>query len=129
MISAKWAFTMELDDLGNWSRAKARLMARGFRQVEGVDYFDTFAPTPAPSCVRLLALIACELDLDLCHFDAEQAFIQSDLEDNVFMHLPQGCGDLSGKVARLNRSQYGLKQASRSWHGHLITRMKSFGFE
>ena len=110
-------------------RAKARLVARGFRQVEGVDYFETFAPTPASSCVRLLASIACELDLDLCHFDAEQAFVQSDLKENVFMRLPQGCGDLSGKVVRLNRSLYGLKQASRSWHGHLITRMKSLGFE
>ena len=89
-------------------------MARGFRQVEGVDYFETFAPTPASSCVWLLALIACELDLDLCHFDAEQAFVQSDLEDNVFMRLPQGCGDLSDKVVRLNRSLYGLNQASRS---------------
>ena len=76
-----------------------------------------------------MASIACELDLDLCHFDAEQAFVQSDLKENVFMRLPQGCGDLSGKVVRLNRSLYGLKQASRSWHGHLITRMKSLGFE
>ena len=89
-------------------------MARGFRQVEGVDYFETFAPTPASSCVRLLASIACELDLDLCHFDAEQAFVQSDLKENVFMRLPQGCADLSGKVIRMNRSLYGFKQALRS---------------
>ena len=89
-------------------------MARCFRQVKGVDYFETFAHTPASSCVRLLASIAYKLDLDLCHFDAEQAFVQSDLRENVFMRLPQGYGDLSGKVVRLNRSLYGLKQASRS---------------
>ena len=85
MISAKWVFTWKTNELGKVVRAKARLVARGFRQVEGVDYFETFAPTPASSCVRLLASIACELDLDLCHFDAEQAFVQSDLE-NIFFN-------------------------------------------
>ena len=75
MISAKWVFTWKTNGLGKVVRAKARLVARGFRQVEGVDYFETFAPTPASSWVRLLASIACELDLDLCHFDAEQAFV------------------------------------------------------
>ena len=104
-------------------------MERGFRQVEGIDYVETFAPTPASSCVPLLPSIACELSLDLCHFDAEQAFVQSDLEESVCMRLPHGWWDLSGKVVRLNRSLYGLKQALRSWHGHLITHMNSLGFE
>ena len=45
------------------------------------------------------------------------------------MRLPPGCGEISGKILRLNRSLYGLKQASRSWHNHLITHMKSLGFE
>ena len=109
-------------------RAKARLVARGFKQREGIDFFETFAPTPAASCFRLLGAIACELGLDLCHFDAEQAFVQSSLED-VFMRLPPGCGEMSGKIVTLNRSLYGLKQASRSWHNHLLTHMKSLGFE
>ena len=47
----------------------------------------------------------------MCLFDAEQAFVQSDLEEILFMRLPEGCEDLSGKVVRLNRSLYGLKQA------------------
>ena len=87
MISAKWVFTWKTNELGKVVRAKARLVARGFRQVEGVDYFETFAPTPASSCVRLLASIACEVDFDLCHFDAEQAFVQSDLEENSLYAL------------------------------------------
>ena len=64
--------------------------------------------------MRLLNAIACECDLDICHFDVDQAFVQSDLEDNVFfLWLPKGCGDLSGKIVRLNKSLYGLKQALR----------------
>ena len=67
--------------------------------------------------------------LDLCHFDAEQAFVQSNLEEDVFLRLPRGCGNMSVQVVRLNLSLYGLKQASRSWQSHLLTRMRTRGFE
>ena len=79
--------------------------------------------------MRLLSAIACEFDLDVCHFDVEQAFVQSKLDENVFMRLPRGCGRLSGKVVRLNKSLYGLNQASRSWHAHLTTCLKTLGFQ
>ena len=79
--------------------------------------------------MRLLSAIACECDLDLCHSDVEQAFVQSDLEENVFLGLPTRCGDLSKKVVRLNKSLYELKQASRTWHAHLATCLKRLGFE
>ena len=110
-------------------RAKARLVARGFGQREGTDFFVTFPPCPSVMSIRLLAALACELDLDLCHFDAEQAFVQSDLDEVVYIGLPPGCGALSGKVVRLRRSLYGLKQASRTWHYHLVRGMKALGFE
>ena len=110
-------------------KAKLRLVARGFKQCEGVDFISqTFAPTVSSSCVRLLSAIECECDLNLCHFDVDQAFVQSDLED-VFLRLPKGCGDLSEKVVRLNKSLYGLKQASRISHAHLTTCLKRLGFE
>ena len=80
------------------------------------------------SCGRLLSAIACECDLDLCHFDVDQAFVQSDLE-NVFLQLRKRCDDISGKVVRLNQSLYGLKQASRTWHAHLTICLKRLGFE
>ena len=79
--------------------------------------------------MRLLSTIACELDLDVCHFDVEQSFVQSELDEDVFLRLPRGCGRLSGKVVRLNKSLYGLKQASRSWHAHLTTCLKTLGFQ
>ena len=83
----------------------------------------------AACCFRMLGAIACELGLDLCHFDAEQAFGQSRLEEDVFMRLPPGCGEMSGKVDGLNRSLYGLNQASRSGHNPPLTHMKSLGFQ
>ena len=110
-------------------RAEARLVARGFGQREGIDFFDIFSPCPSVMSIRLLAALACELDLDLCHFDAEQAIVQSDLDEVVYIRLPPGCGALSGKVVRLRRSLYGLKQASRTWQYHLVRGMKALGFE
>ena len=117
------------NEIGFATRAKARLVARGCGQHEGLDFFEIFAPTPTASCTRLLGAITCELDLDLCHFDAEQAFVQSNLDEDVFMRLLRGCSEMSGKVVRLNRSLHGLKQEPRSCHNHLLSHMKSLGFE
>ena len=118
-----------MNTFGQVVRAKARLVARGFSQREGIDYLETFSPCPCLPSIRLLAAIACELGWDLCHFDAEQAFVQSKLDEDVYLRMPQGCGALSGKVVKLGRSLYGLKQASRTWHNHLVRGMRSLGFE
>ena len=103
-ISAKWVLRYKTDSDGYVVKAKARLIARGFSQVEGIDYLETIAPTPASSCVRLLAAFACENDLGMYHFDAEQAFLQSELKEEIYLQLPPGCGDDSGQVVRLNKS-------------------------
>ena len=84
-----------------------------------VDFEDLVAPTVAVSNVRLLAALACELNLDLCHSDIKQASVQPSLEEVLQMRLPQGCGRLSEKIVRPNKSLHGLKQASGQWHAHL----------
>ena len=117
-------YSWKSDGFGNVVRAKARPVARGFGQREGINLFDTFSPCPSVMSIRLLVALACELDLDLCHFDAEQAFVLS-----VYIRLPPSYGALSGKVVRLRRSLYGLNQASRTWHYHLVRGIKALGFE
>ena len=121
-------YNWKADEYGWPTKTKTRLVARGDQQRMNVDFGELFAPTVAVSSVRLLAALACELNLDLCHFDIEQAFVQSDLEEDVYMRLPQGCGRLSGKIVRLNKSLYGLKQASRQWHAHLTRCLLTLGF-
>ena len=71
-------------------------------------------PPPPRHGIRLKAAIACELQLDLFHFDVQQAFVQAELKEMDSMRMPQGCGALPYGIVRLNRSLYGLKQASRS---------------
>ena len=114
MVSAKWVYSWKVNELGHVVRAKARLVARGFTQREGIDFFETFSPCPSVASIRLLAAIACEFGWDVCHFDAEQAFVQSKLDELVFFRLPPGCGEISGKVVKLGRSLYGLRQSSRT---------------
>ena len=65
----------------------------------------------------------------MCHFDVEQAFVQSKLDEDVFLRLPRGCGRLSGKIVRLNKSLYGLKKVFRSWYAHLTTCLETLGFQ
>ena len=85
MIDAKWVYTWKVDEHGWVVRAKSRLVARGFKQREGVYFSETFAPTVSSSCVRLFRAIACQCDLDLCYFDVDQAYVQSDLEKEFFL--------------------------------------------
>ena len=107
-------YAWKTNEFGQVVRAKARLVARGFSQREGVDYLETFSPCPCVLSIRLLTAIAGELGLDLCHFDAEQVFVPSKLDEDVYLRMSQGCRALSGKAVKLGRSLYGLKQASRT---------------
>ena len=107
-------YTWKSDETDKAVKVKARLVVRGFSQRPGVDYHEPFAPTPAAPCIRLMAAIACELQLDLCHLYVQQVFVQAELKEVVLMRMPHVCGALSGRVERLNRGLYGLKQGLMS---------------
>ena len=125
VIGAKWVYTWKTNEHGWVIKAKSRMVARSFKLREGIYFRETFAPTVSSLCVRLLSAIACACDLDLCHFDVDQAFVQFDLEEDILLRLPEECGDLSGKMIRLNRSLHGLRQAPRTWRAHVTTCLKS----
>ena len=74
-------------------RAKARLVAKGFKQKLGVDYIETFSPTANAASIRLIVALACKHDLELLHFDIEQAFVQSELEvaSWLWIDVRKGC--------------------------------------
>ena len=129
VIDARWVFKWKADETGKIVKAKARLVAKGFKQKYGVDYLETFSPTANAASHRLVVALACKYNLELLHWDIEQAFVQSELDHEVFMKLPPGCGSMSGKVVRLNKSLYGLKQASRTFYKRLVSELKRIGFE
>ena len=107
VLDGLFAWKVDKDDI--IEKLKTRLVARDFRQVHTVDFLETYTPTSAASSVKLFVAIAVKNYWELRQLDAKQAFIQADLDFNVFMKLPDGCGDKSGKVVKLNKSVYGLK--------------------
>ena len=119
MISSYFVYDVKSDEFGWPVKAKARLVARGDQQRAFVDFGELYAPAVDVSNVRLLVACACEVDLPIRHFDIDQAFIRADLSETVFIRMTPGCGVLSGKVVQLNKSFYGLRQASRQWFGLL----------
>lgn len=104
VVAAKWVYTWKTNEHGSVVEAKARLAARGLNQQQGIYYFETFAPTPACSCFRLLVSITCHLNSDLCHFDVKQVCVHSDPKTYTYMCLSEGCGSISDKIVPLNRS-------------------------
>ena len=93
-IGSKLVFDWKVDAFGFATKVKARLVARSDMQREFVYFANLYAPTVATSSVRILASFANEYDLELCHFDVDQAFVRADLKEDVFMRLPEGCGEL-----------------------------------
>ena len=106
-------FTYKTDEDGIIANTRARLVAKGFSQVRDVDYFKTFAPTPTSASIKILAAVANDQGLKIFFLDVAKAFARAKLDAEVYMKLPDGCGDMSGTIVLLNRSLYGLKQSGR----------------
>ena len=124
VISSKWVYKTKEEQTTDGAlgiRRKSRLVARGFSQVQGIDYSETYAPVVKLTSVRvILALVAC-MGLLLHQMDVKTAFLNGDLKEVVFMEQPVGfeIGNPLKVVCRLLKSIYGLKQAPRQWYAKI----------
>ncbi|KAL0641854.1 hypothetical protein Bca4012_102653 [Brassica carinata] len=129
-VTSKWVFTIKFHPDGRIERRKSRLVARGFTQTYGEDYVETFAPVAKLHTIRIVLSLAVNLEWDLWQMDVKNAFLQGELEDEVYMHPPPGLEHLvkNGNVLRLRKAIYGLKQSPRAWYNKLSTTLNGRGF-
>ncbi|KAM1427662.1 hypothetical protein ACFXTO_020187 [Malus domestica] len=129
-VGNKWVFKRKIGVDGNVETYKARLVAKGYRQREGIDYEETFSPVAMIKSIRILLAIAAYHDYEIWQMDVKTAFLNGYLEEELYMTQPEGFVSKSEKtkVCKLQRSIYGLKQASRSWNIRFDTEIKTFGF-
>ncbi|RVW97157.1 Retrovirus-related Pol polyprotein from transposon TNT 1-94 [Vitis vinifera] len=117
LIGCKWVFKVKENPDGTINKYKACLVAKGFHQIVGFDFNETFSPVVKPTTIRIVLTIALNLQWKVRQLDVNNAFLNGDLHEDIFMHQPQGFIDPINPnyVCKLNKSLYGLKQAPRAW--------------
>jgi len=121
IIGTKWVLRNKLNEQGEVARSKARLVAHGYGQQEGIDYTETFAPVARLEAIRLLLSYAVNHGIILYQMDVKSAFLNGVIEEEVFVKHSTGFEDLKhpDHVYKLKKSLYGLKQAPRAWYDRL----------
>ncbi|KAH9651033.1 hypothetical protein KPL70_026595 [Citrus sinensis] len=131
IVSCKWIFKKKEGIPGvEDSRYKARLVARGFTQKEGIDFNEIFSPMVKHSLIRILLAMVALFDLELEQIDVKTAFLHGNLEENILMSQPEGFEEKGHEdyVCLFKRSLYGLKQSSRQWYRRFDQFMISNGY-
>ncbi|NDA63213.1 MAG: hypothetical protein EBX50_14410 [Chitinophagia bacterium] len=129
-VGCKWVYRIKRDAAGNIKRWKARLVAKGYSQVEGLDFTETFAPVAKFSSIRILLSFAAAKDWECHHMDVKTAFLNGELEEEIYMEQPEGFVKDGEEhlVCRLQKTIYGLKQSPRAWNKKLHGELCKLGF-
>ena len=130
-LGYKWIFKRKMKTDGSIDKYKARLVIKGYRQKEGLDYFDTYSPVTRITSIRMLIAIAAIFGLEIHQMDVKTAFLNGELDEEIYMEQPEGFSvpGQEQKVCKLVKSLYGLKQAPKQWHEKFDKEMLSNGFK
>jgi hypothetical protein len=129
-LGYKWIFKRKIKAYGSIDKYKARLVVKGYKQKEGVDYFDTYSPVTRITSIRMLIAIAALYNLEIHQMDVKTVFLNGELNEEIYMEQPEGfiVPGKEKKVCRLVKSLYGLKQAPKQWHEKFDNAMMLNGF-
>ena len=130
-LGYRWIFKRKMKADGSVDKYKARLVIKGYKQKEGLDYFDTYAPVTRVTSIRMVLAIAALRKLEIHQMDVKTAFLNGELDEEIYMDQPEGFSapGQEGKVCKLVKSLYGLKQAPKQWHQKFDEVMLDNGFK
>lgn len=132
-IGCKWIYKTKRNLNGSINKHKARLLAKGYTQVQGIDYNETFTSVSKMTTFRTILSLATTRGWHTHQMDLQNVFLHGTLDEEIYMTIPQGLGhipyDIKNPICRLKKSLYGLKQTSRVWYNKLSTTLKNLGFK
>lgn len=128
-VGSKWVYKKKTDFDGSVTKFKSRIVAKGYSQRGGIDYHETFAPAAKFTSIRIILALAAHYDWELEQMDVKTAFLNGDLEEEIYLQQPEG-RTVEGKpswVYKLNKALYGLKQSPRAWNKKLVSVFENVG--
>jgi hypothetical protein len=130
-LALKWIFKNNLNEQGRVVRNKARLVCKGYAQIEGLDFDETFAPITRLEAIRIFLSYAFHKRFKVYQMDVKSAFLNGDLNEEVYMEHLEGfeLSDNPDLVCKMKKALYGLKQAPCAWYHILDTYLKDKGFK
>ncbi|GKB06980.1 retrovirus-related pol polyprotein from transposon TNT 1-94 [Tanacetum coccineum] len=131
VITLKWIYKVKLDELGGILKNKARLVARGYRQEEGIDFEESFAPVARLEAVRIFIVFAAHMNMIVYQMNVKTAFLNGILRKEVYVSQPEGYVDPDNPnhVYRLKKALYGLKQAPRACSRGIFLNQSKYALE
>ncbi|GKB10594.1 retrovirus-related pol polyprotein from transposon TNT 1-94 [Tanacetum coccineum] len=131
VIALKWIYKVKLDEYGDVLKNKARLVAKGYRQEEGIDFEESFAPVARIEAIRIFIANAATKNMIIYQMDVKTAFLNGDLQEEVFVSQPEGFEDLENltHVYRLKKALYGLKHVPRACPGGIFINQAKYALE
>jgi transposase InsO family protein len=130
VIDTKWVFRNKLNEDGQVTRNKARLVCKGYAQIEGIDFEETYAPVARMEAIRFLLAYACSKNVKVYQMDVKSSFLNGELEEEVYIEQLEGfqLSENTDYVCKLKKALYGLKQAPRAWYSRLDKYLQQAGF-
>ena len=119
LVQCKWIYKTKLVVDGTTTKYKARLVSKGYSQVHGLEYNETFTHVARMDSIRLVLAIAALKKWEVHHIDVKSAFPHGDLEEEIYMRQPEGYTEDSSFVCKLGKYLYGIKQAPRAWYAKM----------
>jgi transposase InsO family protein len=127
-VGSKYVCKVKMNPDGSIAKFKVRLVAQGFTQVEGINFYDTYSPVAKLSTIRTIIALAAINNMSLHHIDVNTAYINAPLDEDIYMRPPKDFNLGRNQVLKLSKSIYGLKQAGLNWYLCISSYLSTLGF-